>query len=55
MNLTRKSKKRKVLRVNPSGFRSRLYPIRDRKVARTLFQESGLGKKEGLTAQALRA
>jgi hypothetical protein len=53
MNLTRKTKKRNVVTVNPSEVRSRLYAIRDRKVARTLFQESGSAKKADLAARDL--
>jgi len=55
MNLTRKIKKKNVVTVNPKGVRSRLYAIRDKKTARTLFQESGCGKKEDLVVRSFRA
>jgi len=55
INFTRKIKKRNVVMVNPKGVRSRLYTIRDKKTAKTLFQESGCGKKEALTVPAFRA
>jgi hypothetical protein len=52
MNLTRKVSKRNVMSVKPNVVRKRLYAMSDKKVAKTLVQESGCRKKADLAARA---
>ena len=53
MNLNQKEQKEKGGKGEPQRGQEQVIRDQGRKVARTLFQESDLGKKEGLAGQAL--